>query len=114
LRALGSHRAFHWAYGGEITAAKIAHFLILNPQCPRSLITCVAGMANHLGRLSKAYGRETGAQGAVLRLLAELESTSAERLFDEGLHEFLTRFIGQTSVLGDAIHEAYLSGDVTA
>jgi uncharacterized alpha-E superfamily protein len=30
LRAMGAHRAFHWAYGGEVTAGKIAHFLILN------------------------------------------------------------------------------------
>ena len=69
-------------------------------------------MANHLGRLSKAYGRETGAQGAVLRLLAELESTSAERLFDEGLHEFLTRFIGEIAMVAALVHEGYLSGDV--
>jgi uncharacterized alpha-E superfamily protein len=114
LRALGSHRAFYWAYGGEITAAKIAHFLILNPLCPRSLITCVAGMSNHLGRLCKAYDRETGAQGAVKRLLGELESTSVDAIFDEGLHDFLTRFIGQTSVLGSAIHDCYLSGDIAA
>jgi uncharacterized alpha-E superfamily protein len=40
LRALGSHRAFHWAYGGEITAAKIAHFLILNPQWADSICKC--------------------------------------------------------------------------
>ena len=64
LRAMSAHRAFHWAYGGEVTSAKIAHFLILNPQCPRSLITCVAGLNNHLGRLAKAYGRETPAQAA--------------------------------------------------
>ena len=30
LRALSSNRAFHWAYGGEITASMIAYFLILN------------------------------------------------------------------------------------
>jgi uncharacterized alpha-E superfamily protein len=24
LRALGAQRAFHWAYGGDVTAAKIA------------------------------------------------------------------------------------------
>ena len=28
LRAMSAHRAFHWAYGGEVTAAKIADFLI--------------------------------------------------------------------------------------
>ena len=41
LRAISAHRAFHWAYGGEISAAKVAHFLILNPQCPRSLISSI-------------------------------------------------------------------------
>ena len=74
LRAMSAHRAFHWAYGGEVTAAKIAHFLILNPQCPRSLITCVAGMNNHLDRLAKALrprnrgaGRGGAAAGGIWR-----------------------------------------------
>ncbi len=112
LRAMSASRAFHWAYGGEITSAKIAHFLILNPQCPRSLITCVAGMNNHAQRLAKLYGRETSATAAVARLLAELESQSSERIFDEGLHEFLTRYIQQTAELGRVIHDSYLSGDI--
>lgn len=112
LRALSSHRAFHWAYGGEITAAKIAHFLILNPQCPRSLITCVAGMNNHAQRLAKLYGRETPATHAVARLLAELEGQTTDQIFDEGLHEFLTRYIRQTADLGRVIHDSYLSGDI--
>lgn len=112
LRALGAHRAFHWAYGGEVTAAKIAHFLILNPQCPRSLITCVAGLNNHLMRLAKAYGRETAAQAASAHLLAGLEGLTTDHIFDEGLHEFLTRFITESAALGGVIHDSYLSGDM--
>jgi uncharacterized alpha-E superfamily protein len=112
LRAMSAHRAFHWAYGGEITSAKIAHFLILNPQCPRSLITCVAGMNNHAQRLAKLYGRETPATHAVARLLAELEGQTTDQIFDEGLHEFLTRYILQTGELGRVIHDSYLSGDI--
>ena len=112
LRALSAHRAFHWAYGGEITSAKIAHFLILNPQCPRSLITCAAGMHNHLTRLAKAYGRETAAQAASANLLAGLEGLTVERIFDEGLHDFLTRFIGEAAALGGVIRDSYLSGDM--
>ena len=112
LRALGAHRAFHWAYGGEVTAAKIAHFLILNPQSPRSLTTCVAGLHNHLGRLAKSYGRETPAQAAAAHLMAGLEVLTPEMIFDEGLHEFLTRFITESSALGAVIHDSYLSGDM--
>ena len=112
LRAMSAHRAFHWAYGGEVTSAKIAHFLILNPQCPRSLITCVAGMNNHIGRLAKLYGRTSPAQTAAAKLLAELEGQTPERIFDEGLHEFLSRFIRETAQLALVIHDSYLSGDI--
>lgn len=35
-----------------------------------------------------------------------------EAVFDEGLHEFLTRFIGQIADLSVRVHDSYLSGDV--
>ncbi|MFE3835541.1 alpha-E domain-containing protein [Pseudogemmobacter sonorensis] len=112
LRAMGAQRAFHWAYGGEVTSAKIADFLILNRQCPRSLITCVAGIENHLGRLAQNYGRPTGALEKARAMLADLESETVERIFDEGLHEYLSRFIGDTAELGHAINDVYLCGEI--
>jgi uncharacterized alpha-E superfamily protein len=112
LRALSSNRAFHWAYGGEITAAKIAHFLILNPQCPRSLITCVAGANNHLSRVATLYGRAAQPQTRAAALLTMLEHATPETIFDEGLHDFLTRFIGLTADLAHSINDTYLSGDM--
>jgi uncharacterized alpha-E superfamily protein len=112
LRAMGAHRAFHWAYGGEVTAAKIADFLILNPQSPRSLATCTAGLVNHLGRVAKAYGRETPAQERARALLADVEGTTVDAIFDEGLHEYLTRYIRDAADLALAIHDAYLSGEM--
>ena len=112
LRAMSSHRAFHWAYGGEVTATKIADFLILNSQCPRSLITCVSGMNNHLGRLAKAYGRKGEAHEQAGALQSELETLGTDAIFEEGLHEFLTRFIEQTAALGRTVRNDYLRGDL--
>lgn len=112
LRAMSAHRAFHWAYGGEVTAAKIAHFLILNSQCPRSLITCAEEISAHLNRLAKAYGAKTEAQARAREMLAALEATKVEDIFDEGLHEFLSRFIREVAGLGSLVHETYLSGDM--
>lgn len=111
LRAMSAHRAFHWAYGGEVTAAKIAHFLILNPQCPRALITCVQGLNTHLDRLTKAYRRTSTAQAQARVALAGLTETRVDDVFEEGLHEFLTRFITDMAGVGLAVHETYLSGD---
>lgn len=112
LRAMGSHRAFHWAYGGEVTAAKIAHFLILNPQCPRALITSAEGLNLHLDRLARRYHRSGPAQARARAMLGELAEMVVEDIFEEGLHEFLTRFIREVSDLGGTIHDSYLSGDV--
>ena len=83
-----------------------------NPQCPRSLITCVAGMNNHIGRLAKLYGRETQAQTSAARLLSLLDRLTTDAIFEEGLHEFLSRFIRETAHLGVVIHNSYLSGDM--
>jgi len=112
LRALSAHRAFHWAYGGEVTAQKIAHFLILNPQCPRSLRSCAQGAADHLDRLARGYQATTAAQSRARTLLGELAEMTVEDVFEEGLHEFLTRFIGEVAMLGHLVAETYLSGDV--
>jgi len=111
LRAMSAHRSFSWAYGGEITPAKIADFLILNRKAPRSLITATEGAAMHLDRLARGYGRSTEAQTRARSLVAELAEATVEDIFDEGLHEFLTRFIDEISALGGVIHGVYLSGD---
>ena len=110
LRSMSAHRAFHWAYGGEVTAAKIADFLILNRQCPRSLMTCICGVQSHLDRLAADYGRETEAQAQARALRAALEGLTVEEVFDEGLHEFLSRTIRSAADLTSTIHDSYLSG----
>ena len=111
LRAFSAHRAFHWAYGGEVTAAKVAHFLILNRQCPRSLIASVAGAEHHLSHVARGYDRSTPAQTQIRGMLGELAELGVEDVFDEGLHEFLTRFIAEIGALAARINEVYLSGD---
>ncbi|MBT8408088.1 MAG: alpha-E domain-containing protein, partial [Alphaproteobacteria bacterium] len=111
LRAMSLHRAFSWAYGGEITPGKIADFLILNHKSPRSLVSAVEEAREHLERLARGYGRSGPAQSQVRSIVGELSEASVDDIFDEGLHEFLTRFIEEIARLGFTIHEVYLSGE---
>ena len=111
LRALSSHRAFNWAYGGEVTAAKIADFLILNRKSPRSLITCVEEACWHLDRLARGYGQTTKAQTHARTAVAALSEITVEDVFDEGLHEFLSRSINEIAKLSAVINEVYLIGE---
>jgi uncharacterized alpha-E superfamily protein len=111
LRAMSAHRAFNWAYGGEITPAKIADFLILNPKSPRSLVTCATEASAHLDALARGYGRSGPAQVQARDLLARLSEITVEDVFDVGLHEFLTSVVEAVNTLTGVIHEQYLSGE---
>lgn len=110
LRALSAFRAFHWAYGGEYSPRKIAHFLILNRACPRSLLHCLDEAGRHLERLGRAYGRRTLAHDRLRGALGELAEAQVEDVIEEGLHEFLTRFIHQNAALGQDVADGYLFG----
>jgi uncharacterized alpha-E superfamily protein len=111
LRALSAHRAFSWAYGGEVTAAKIADFLILNRKAPRSLITCAEEACWHLDRLARAYGQTTEAQTQARLLVANMSEITVDDIFEEGLHEFLSRSIDEIAALAAVISGVYLSGE---
>ena len=69
-------------------------------------------MNSHLDRLARGYHRKTAAQEKARKMLAQLAEMRAEDIFEEGLHEFLTRFIRETAALGGVIHDCYLNGDV--
>lgn len=112
LRALSAHRAFHWAYGGEVTAGKVADFLILNGESPRSLLTSLYEAVWHLDGLVRRYGAEVpaSASGRAHETLEQLMARDIEAIFDEGLHEFLSWFINELASISNAVHDDYLSG----
>ncbi|SFE65224.1 alpha-E domain-containing protein [Roseivivax sediminis] len=111
LRSMSAHRAFHWTYKGEITASRIAHFLILNSQFPRSLLTAVQGTCEHLDHLARGYRQTSRAQSAARALYGELAEAQVEDIFDEGLHEFLARFMRQNAGIAGIVQDTYLIGE---
>jgi uncharacterized alpha-E superfamily protein len=112
LRALSAHRAYHWAYGGDITAGRVADFLILNGESPRSLITSLYEAVWNLEGLAKRYGETvpTNARDKAREVLTRLQAHDIDMIFDEGLHEFLTWFITEIGTISTLVHEDYLLG----
>ena len=41
-----------------------------------------------------------------------LDLATPDSIFEEGLHDFLTRFIGLTADLAQSVNDTYLSGDM--
>lgn len=114
LRALSAHRAYHWAYGGDITAGQVADFLILNGESPRALITSLYETVWHLEGLARRYGDSvpTSARDKAREVLAALQARDIEMIFDEGLHEFLSWFIQELATISNLVHQDYLLGGV--
>ncbi|MCE0507187.1 MULTISPECIES: alpha-E domain-containing protein [unclassified Roseivivax] len=110
LRSMHAHRAFVWTYKGEITAAKIAHLLILNRQFPRSLLSATQATVDHLDALARGYGITPKATSLARGHLGELAEAHVEDIFDEGLHQFLLRFMGRNGEIAQAVQSSYLVG----
>ncbi|WP_424927873.1 alpha-E domain-containing protein [Amaricoccus tamworthensis] len=110
LRSLSVFRSFHWSYGSEYSPRKITDFLIFNRACPRSLLFSANRVGLHLDRLSAAYGSESPACRNLQKMLTELSTTTLDHVIEEGLHEFLTRFINDNATLGQSVADSYLFG----
>lgn len=112
LRALSAHRAFHWAYGGDVTAGRVADFLILNGESPRSLITSLYEATWHLEGLVRRYHDAVPhtARDKAREVLDKLQGVEIDAIFDDGLHEFLTWFITEIGAIAQLVHEDYLQG----
>ncbi len=99
LRSLSSFRAFRWAYDGNITATKIADFLVLNNNCPRSLSFCIQNIPEKVGRI---YNN-------LKDLNTKIKEEKIETIVEYGLHQFVTQFIRKISSVDNEIHKEFFN-----
>ncbi len=111
LRSVSSYRAFKWAYGNsEIDYIKIIDFLILNSKCPRSLFFSVEKISYHLKRLKNHYKENKNFPSKIENLFRKLKKLTVNDILDEGLHEFLTKFIEDISAVYSDLENKYFLG----
>ncbi|MGE0747257.1 MAG: alpha-E domain-containing protein [Rhodospirillales bacterium] len=109
LRAVSASRSYHWVYRREIKPWLVAELLILRPEMPRSLVACYNGITELLDLLAREYGRTGECHRLAGQIHAQLRYSRVDDIFRSGLHEFLTRFIDDTVVLGAEISNQYLT-----
>jgi uncharacterized alpha-E superfamily protein len=107
LRAASAHRSYRHVYHDRYKAWNIADYLILRPEMPRSLAFCAGWINRTLDMLIEAYGPRTAAHEAAAELSAMLEGNNMDRIFQYGLHEYLTEFIARTNRISEALAESY-------
>ena len=109
LRSLSSFRAFRWAYDGEITATKIADFLVLNDNCPRSLSFCIQNIVKHLIDLECSPKKVNKIYDTLKDLNTTIQQEKIETIIEYGLHEFVSKFINKISSVDKDIQKEFFN-----
>ena len=107
LRSVAGMRAYRWITQGETSPIGIADFLIFDTRMPRSLAFSVGKIATNLAYLEQAYGTRHSCHTAIDGLAARLRHGKIERVFEDGLHEFITDFLADVAKLGQQVEADY-------
>ncbi|WP_438481558.1 alpha-E domain-containing protein [Oleiharenicola lentus] len=110
LRSCSAWDGYKALHGAEIQPALVADFLLLSDEFPRSVRFCVRHLNNALRRISGvAEGRFTNdAEKLAGRLLAEFQFSTADDVFDIGLHTYIDVAQAKLNAIGDALFQAYI------
>ncbi len=95
----------------QISPSKVADFLILNREFPRSVHSCLSRANESLHAISGA-ARNTfsnKAEQRMGRLLAELNYTLIDEIIVGGLHEFLDGLQTRLNRIDDAVFETFFT-----
>ncbi|QDG77116.1 alpha-E domain-containing protein [Labrenzia sp. PHM005] len=108
LRALSGRRSYRFAYpNARLKAFNIAEFLILRREMPRSLAYCYDWLADTAEDLGHFYGSREPSLDLATDLSKELKEKQMRDIYQEGLHEFLTDFIGKNNQFAHQLCEDY-------
>lgn len=110
LRSCSAWDAYKALHGAEVQPALVAEFLLLTDDFPRSVRFCVRHLNTVLRRISGVpEGRFCNdAEKLAGRLLAELQFSTADDIFEAGLHTYIDIIQAKLNAIGDALFQAYI------
>jgi uncharacterized alpha-E superfamily protein len=111
LRSCASFEAYCKVYTAAIHPAKIAEYLLLNAESPRSIRFASAMMQGALQAIARATGTRTTGRAERLagRLRAALDYDQIEEIFSGDMHEYLESIQRQCTLIHSGISQAYIS-----
>jgi uncharacterized alpha-E superfamily protein len=110
LRSASAMEAYMKVYNSDVTPLQVCELLILNNIFPRAVRFCVRQVDNALRRLAHLR------QGEFLhpvekisgKLLAEIDFSTIEDIFQYGLHEYLDHLQIEFNEIGKAMQKTYI------
>ena len=103
LRSVSAYRSYNWLNEYEFSPSGICEYLILDVRLPRSLIFCNFSIYENLRSISQYYNKNFKSLVRAEILYEEMLNLSIKKVFEEGLHEFLLRYIKSLFTLSTII-----------
>lgn len=109
LRSCSAHESYHQVYVDSVEPLKVAEFLILSEDFPRSIRFCMKMVDASLRRISGTPEQEFSNDAEKLsgRLLSDLNFNSIDDIFSGGLHEYLDKLQKAFNGIGGGIFRNY-------
>ncbi|AIY43537.1 Protein containing domains DUF403 [Collimonas arenae] len=106
LRSVSGFEIYRKVYRDVITPARVADLLILRPDMPRSLLSCMTQVVGNLKHVQNDMSADT--ERFAGKLHADLKFSTLDEILDAGLHDYLTRFFERIFELGNRISRDFL------
>lgn len=110
LRSCASFEAYCKVYTAALRPARIAEFLLLNAEAPRSIRFACAMMQGALQAIAKSTGARNPGRAERLagRLRAMLDYDQIEEILSGDLHEYLESIQRQCALIHNGIYQTYI------
>ena len=110
LRSCCAFEAYCRQYTADLRSDRIAEFLILSAQFPRSVRYAARHIQSSLQTIAQLTGRGPGrAERLAGRLLASLDYGQVDEIMSGNLLEYLQSIVRQAGQIGAAVHQQYVS-----
>jgi len=107
LRSVAAHRSYRHFYKDSYRPGRVAEFLMLRPEMPRSLRFCADWIAASLHGLAAMTGGGAESLAPAAAMFADLATADMPAIFRAGLHEYLADFLARQIALSDRIAADY-------
>jgi len=111
LKSCTAFEAYCKVYTADLRPERIAEFLLLNAECPRSVRFSAEMMQNGFQAIAEAAGvRKTGRLNRLAgRLRSSLSFGQIDEIMEGGLHAYLSDIQRQCGQIHTAIQQTYIS-----
>jgi uncharacterized alpha-E superfamily protein len=106
LRSVSAFNPYRKIYRDVITPRRVAELLVLREDMPRSLHACMNEIYSIVSAVTE--GRKLEPERLAGEIHAQLHYGRVEKIFEQGLHEYLLDFLNQINQLNDEINRHFL------